>query len=88
MRTPLGSSRHSRNSSRSREGTDTNSQRSSKVIRANGLRLVQKPSLTKPQELSLSHASRLNEQTRKFVHREQQLEAENKVLKGENEYLK
>ncbi len=38
----------SRNSNVSRDASETSSQRSSKIIRANGLRLAEKPRIMKP----------------------------------------
>lgn len=63
----------SRNTSHSRDFTETSSQRSCKVVRANGLRMIEKPKLIKVIEPSPLSQSRLNEQTRKLMEREMEL---------------
>lgn len=59
----------SRNSSQSREYTETSSQRSCKLVRANGLRLVEKPRIVRGAEQSPMSQTRLNDQTRRFMQR-------------------
>jgi hypothetical protein len=44
----------SRNSSHTKEFTETSSQRSCKIIRANGLRLVEKPKINKERVIGQS----------------------------------
>lgn len=57
----------SRNNNTSRDLSETSSQRSSKVIRANGLRLAEKPKIYKgPERQPSLSQSRNNEQNRKF----------------------
>ena len=66
LKTGMMTTRHS---NRSREGSEGQSQRSCKVVRANGLRLVQKP-VERERGSEQGTGLRLNEQTRRMMQRE------------------